>query len=346
MGRTDAVDWVEAGREFSAEEIGEIRKMVAWLPGLARKELAATVCEHLQWHTAAGPAKLQACQKLLERLEAAGLLELPALRRKKNHNGNRCVVALSERTATDRPLAGPLRELEPVRLEVVTEASDVGLWSEYVERFHPLGYKGAFGYRLRYFIRSGTQRLGCVLLAGAARAIAVGDRWIGWNERARLRNLPRVIDNSRFLNLCPRSNPALGQPCAGAVGPTRERGLAAPMGILAAADGDLRGPASVYGYLLPGRWLEAARADQRPRAGTPWKILSKHAAAGVGQALGRRLPLAALRRTVAGEGGAMSKPSRRPRGEDIKAQRRKKNQQEKALRDRRRCPIPARPTPR
>jgi Druantia protein DruA len=164
MGRTDAVDWVEAGREFSAEEIGEIRKMVAWLPGLARKELAATVCEHLQWHTAAGPAKLQACQKLLERLEAAGLLEL-----------------------------------EPVRLEVVTEASDVGLWSEYVERFHPLGYKGAFGYRLRYFIRSGTQRLGCVLLAGAARAIAVGDRWIGWNERARLRNLPRVIDNSRFL---------------------------------------------------------------------------------------------------------------------------------------------------
>jgi Druantia protein DruA len=199
MGRTDAVDWVEAGREFSAEEIGEIRKMVAWLPGLARKELAGTVCEHLQWHTAAGTAKLQACQKLLERLEAAGLLELPALRRKKNHSGNRSVVALRERTATDRPLAGPLRELEPVRLEVVTEASDVGLWSEYVGRFHPLGYKGAFGYRLRYFIRSGTQRLGCVLLAGAARAIAVGDRWIGWNERARLRNLPRVIDNSRFL---------------------------------------------------------------------------------------------------------------------------------------------------
>ena len=41
--------------------------------------------------------------------------------------------------------------------------------------------------------------MGCVLLAGAARAIAVRDRWIGWNERARLRNLPRVIDNSRFL---------------------------------------------------------------------------------------------------------------------------------------------------
>ena len=199
MGATDAHTWVQAGRKFSAEEIGEIRETVAWLPGLARRELAATVCEHLHWHTAAGTPKLQACQKLLERLAVAGLLELPALRCKKNHSGNRCVVALSERTTTDRPLAGPLREFQPVRLEVVTEASEVGLWNEYVERFHPLGYKGAFGYRMRYFIRSGTQRLGCVLLAGAAKAIAVRDCWIGWNEPARLRNLPRIVNNSRFV---------------------------------------------------------------------------------------------------------------------------------------------------
>jgi hypothetical protein len=199
MGATNAGDWVQCGREFSAEEIRQIRETVAWLPGLARRELAATVCEHLNWHTASGTPKIQACQKLLERLGSAGLVELPALRRQKIPTGKRAGVALSERTATDRPLAGPLRDVEPVRLEVVTEASQVGLWKEYVERFHPLGYKGAFGYRLRYFVRSGSQRLGCVLLAGAAKAIAARDRWIGWNERARLRNLPWVINNSRFL---------------------------------------------------------------------------------------------------------------------------------------------------
>ncbi len=38
-----------------------------------------------------------------------------------------------------------------------------------------------------------------MLLAGAARAIAVRDRWIGWDARVRLRNLPRIINNSRFL---------------------------------------------------------------------------------------------------------------------------------------------------
>jgi hypothetical protein len=86
-----------------------------------------------------------------------------------------------------------------VRLEAVNEPQEAGLWNEYVERFHPLGYKGAFGYRLRYFIRSGSRYLGCVLLAGAARAIAVRDRWIGWNARTRLRNLPRIVNNSRYL---------------------------------------------------------------------------------------------------------------------------------------------------
>jgi len=199
MKTADVDEWVQCGREFTAEEIGRIRETVAWLPGLARRELAATVCEHLHWHTLSGTPKLQACQKLLERLGAAGMVELPALRRKKNHSGPRAEVALGERTATDRPLEGTLRDVEQVRLDVVTAASEVGLWNEYVERFHPLGYKGAFGYRLRYFICSGSQRLGCILLGGAAKAIAVRDRWIGWNQPVRLHNLPLVINNSRFL---------------------------------------------------------------------------------------------------------------------------------------------------
>jgi hypothetical protein len=199
MGMKDAGDWVQCGRKFSTEEIRQIGDTVTWLPGLARRELATTVCEHLDWHTASGTPKLQACQKLLERLEVAGHIELPALKRQQVHTGKGVGIVLSERTAAGRPLAGPLRDFWPVRLEAVTEASEVGLWNEYVERFHPLGYKGAFGYRLRYFIHSGSQRLGCVLLAGAARAIAARDRWIGWNERVRLRNLPWVINNSRFL---------------------------------------------------------------------------------------------------------------------------------------------------
>ena len=199
MERGEVGEWVACGRRFRAAEIADIRQTVAWLPGLARKELAATVCEHLQWHTAAGTPKIQACQRLLERLAGAGLVALPPVREEQRHGGPGGGALPSRRTAPGQPVAGPLRAFQPVRLEPVTGAAETGLWNEYVERFHPLGYRGAFGYRLRYFIHAGRQRLGCVLLGGAAKAIAVRDRWIGWSAPVRQRNLPWVINNSRFL---------------------------------------------------------------------------------------------------------------------------------------------------
>lgn len=199
MGTSDAGGWVQCGRELSALEIGEICRTVAWLPRLPRTELAATVCEHLDWHTAAGTPKIQACVNLLGRLEAAGLLALPALKPTRVPVGQGAGVVREGYPADDRPVVGALGDVAPVRLEVVTQSAEVARWNDAVARFHPLGYKGAFGYRLRYFICAGAQRLGCVLLAGAARTIAVRDGWIGWSAQARQRNLPWVVNNSRFL---------------------------------------------------------------------------------------------------------------------------------------------------
>jgi hypothetical protein len=67
MLATSAGEWVHCGRVFSATEIAELCATVAWLPGLARKELAATVCEHLGWTTLTGTAKISACLDFLER---------------------------------------------------------------------------------------------------------------------------------------------------------------------------------------------------------------------------------------------------------------------------------------
>jgi hypothetical protein len=73
------------------------------------------------------------------------------------------------------------------------------LWQEYVARYHYLGYKKPFGYRLRYFIKSDWGRLGCIQYSGAAKCMGVRERWIGWTQQQRLRNLPWVINNSRYL---------------------------------------------------------------------------------------------------------------------------------------------------
>lgn len=194
-----ATRWVECGRAFNDEEIDRIRQTVEFLPGLCRTELAATVCEHLDWFTATGTPKLTACRRLLERLEQDGLIELPALRAPPPRAKGKRRAAAEVPPVAAPSLSGRLADVAPITLEPATGSAAVREWNAAVERHHPLGYRGAFGYRLRYFIRSGPRPLGCILLSGAARALAVRDQWIGWELSERQANLSRVLNNSRFL---------------------------------------------------------------------------------------------------------------------------------------------------
>jgi len=201
MQRQKDATWWQGDRQISPEEVTYMRGFVKRFPGLSRTEVIATLCEHLEWLTPAGRPKCEACAKLLARLEAAGELQLPALREDKRHPGPYGGVALcaSAESAVPGAVVGTLSQLDPVGLRLVSDTEEESLWNAQVERYHPLGYKKPFGYWARYFIESGAHRLGCILLAGAAKALSARDRWIGWNDRQRLANLPWVLNNSRYL---------------------------------------------------------------------------------------------------------------------------------------------------
>ena len=72
MLQTEGVSIFQCGREITSQEFDEIRETVQLFPSLSRSELAATICEHLEWFTAAGGYKPDACMKLLEKLEVEG----------------------------------------------------------------------------------------------------------------------------------------------------------------------------------------------------------------------------------------------------------------------------------
>ena len=185
---------------ITPHQLEAARQTVRWCSGLSRTELARTICEHWGWVTASGSYKVTACLKVLEGWEARGLLQLPGKRPMTRWNADpACGAVAAERTAPATPLVGELSAAGSVGLEVIQGGDRGRLWKQYLERYHYLGYRQPFGCFLRYFIVSSAGLLGCALLAGAAKALAARDEWIGWDRQRRRQNLPWVINNTRLL---------------------------------------------------------------------------------------------------------------------------------------------------
>ena len=86
--------WQFCGQPLSARELKLITELTSSCIGLSRTELAATVCELLDWRRANGRLKSRESWALLEALEGAGELELP-VRRATKPKGTRTSVPRS-----------------------------------------------------------------------------------------------------------------------------------------------------------------------------------------------------------------------------------------------------------
>lgn len=170
--------------------------------GLARTELAATVCELLDWRRPSGRLKEIDCLKFLEKLEAAGLLTLPA--RKNTLPGPIKKVQRGKRGEPGAPIECSLRDLGPVKLKHVTTKPQRDLYRELIDRYHYLGHKRPFGANLRYLVETESDApvvVGCLQFTSPAWRLKERDLWIGWSDARRADHLQRVVQNSRFLVL-------------------------------------------------------------------------------------------------------------------------------------------------
>jgi len=188
-----------SGRRFTRKQLILVQQVVAMFGNLSRKELAQTLCEHLQWITPNGQNKINSCLTLLDGLEAEGVIALPAKRIVKM--AARRIPAFAEHPPTPA-INGSLASLTPITLQRVISQQDREHWKAYLQSHHYLGYKHPFGSHLGYFIVSGAtqQKLGCLLFsASAAWALAPRDKWIGWAKKHRTKLLHLILSNDRFL---------------------------------------------------------------------------------------------------------------------------------------------------
>lgn len=118
-----------SGRHFTATELELVRETVALFPRLPLTELADTLCELLSWVTPNGTYRTASCRKLLERLQAAGEVELP--RKRACRRRPPTIPDFGPATDPAPPLVVPLADLDPVVLHPVTTRSERDLWQEY-----------------------------------------------------------------------------------------------------------------------------------------------------------------------------------------------------------------------
>jgi len=186
-----------SGRRFTRRQLAGVQETVEAFPNLSPNELAFTLCEHLNWTTPNGKYKIHSCFKMLEQLEAQGIIRLPAKRKKRKpvHSS----LTLKE---PETSIETSLNELGPISLQLATTVEDRALWRSYVESHHYLGYKRPIGAHLFYFVvaEARQQKLGCLLFsAAAAWTLAPRDKWIGWDKKHREKCLPLVLSQNRFL---------------------------------------------------------------------------------------------------------------------------------------------------
>jgi hypothetical protein len=134
-------------RHVSGEEIAFIQQLIREHPQASRRALSTTLCQAWNWVQPNGALRDMVCRGLMLELHRAGLIELPAVRRRPpNPLARRCAPAA---VAVDsRPLQASLSQIQPVQLRQVRRSAEEGLFNSLIAQYHYLGYSQPVGEHL------------------------------------------------------------------------------------------------------------------------------------------------------------------------------------------------------
>jgi hypothetical protein len=189
------------GHQITAQQIAAITAMIEANPGLSRWKLSRLLCEAWQWKQANGALRDMVCRSLLLELDRSGHIQLPAVRRR-----TRNYLAARQRPepviADKRPVRDPLSELrQSIELHQVRRTPQESLFNSLMEQYHYLGYEQPVGEHIKYLVMARGQAIACMALSSSPRHLGCRDRFIGWDQQTRKRNIHHIAYNTRFLIL-------------------------------------------------------------------------------------------------------------------------------------------------
>jgi hypothetical protein len=158
------------------------------------------LCEQWQWKQPNGALRDMVCRGMLLMLDRAGQIELPPVKFVPHNplaQRARPAPVLIETT----PVEGSLHQIQPLEFAQVRRTREEPLFNSLMEQHHYLGYEQPVGEHLKYLVRAQGLPIACMAWSNAPRHIGSRDRYIGWDQQARRRNIRFVAYNTRFLIL-------------------------------------------------------------------------------------------------------------------------------------------------
>jgi hypothetical protein len=189
------------GRLLATEDILRIRQLIAENRNWSRRRLSEALSVEWDWRNGSGQLKDMAARSLLLKLDARGLIELPARRRTPS---NRMTDRREPRRIWDlTPVTGTFRELGPLIVQEISgNAAERTRVAAALAEFHYLGFRGTVGENLQYTVTDATGRLlACLLFGAAAWKCQARDQFIEWTREQREQRLFLIANNTRFLIL-------------------------------------------------------------------------------------------------------------------------------------------------
>ncbi len=188
------------GKTITHEDAAFIKSLIEKNPTESRRGLSVKLCQAWDWRQANGAFRDMVCRGLMLALHRAGHIKLPAKKVSPNN-------PLAKRRAPKKitigqsPIEHKLSAIKPLEFIQVRRTPAEKLFNSLLAEYHYLGYTHPVGEQLKYIVYARKRPIACLSWSSAARHIGCRDRFIGWPQSLRKRNLHLMAYNSRFLLL-------------------------------------------------------------------------------------------------------------------------------------------------
>ena len=188
------------GKHITREDALFIQELIDMHPDESRWSLSRKLCTAWNWVQPNGALRDMVCRGLMLELHRASYITLPP---KKTDPVNPFVHRRkpSSIQIDTTPLHLSVSQMRPLIFKQVRRTRQEKLFNSLIEQYHYLGYCHPVGEQLKYIVYFSERPVACFAWSSAPRHIGCRDRFIGWNQETRTKNISLMAYNSRFLIL-------------------------------------------------------------------------------------------------------------------------------------------------